>query len=82
MEKLGYKVIPSGEDDDKTKEEPKFTGGYIVQTYGSHTAFAIDAIQLELGSHLRAKDKYEATAKDLAEAVRAFYETYLADAKP
>jgi N-formylglutamate amidohydrolase len=82
MERLGYKVIPSGEDDDKTKEEPKFTGGHIVQTYGSHTAFAIDAIQLELGSNLRAKDKLDATAKDLADSVRAFYETYLKDAKP
>jgi N-formylglutamate amidohydrolase len=81
MEKLGYKVIPSAADDDATKEEPKFTGGYIVQTYGSHTAFAIDAIQVELGSQFRAKDRCEATAKDLADAVALFYETYLADAK-
>jgi hypothetical protein len=77
MERLGYKVMPSGKDDDKTREEPKFTGGHIVGTYGSHTDYGIDAIQLEFGSTFRAKDKYAATAKDLADAVRVFYETYL-----
>ena len=77
MEKLGYKVLPAGDADDKTKEEPKFTGGHIVGTYGSHTAYAIDAMQLELGTNLRAKDKYADTAKDLAEAVRVFYDAYL-----
>lgn len=77
MEKLGYKVLPAGDADDKTKEEPKFTGGHIVGTYGSHTAYAIDAIQLELGTFLRDKERYAATAKDLAEAVRVFYDAYL-----
>ncbi|QJW96357.1 N-formylglutamate amidohydrolase [Frigoriglobus tundricola] len=81
MEKLGYKIIPPGDADDKTKEESKFTGGHIVSTYGSHTGYAIDAIQLELGSYLRAKDTYATTAKDLTDAIRAFYETYLKDAK-
>ncbi len=81
MEKLGYKVIPSMEDDDKTKEEPKFTGGHIVGTYGSHTPYGIDAIQLELGTFLRDKEKNATTAKDLADAVRVFYEAYLKDAK-
>jgi N-formylglutamate amidohydrolase len=81
MEKLGYKVLPPGDADEKAKEEPKFTGGHIVGTYGSHTSYAIDAIQLELGSDLRAKDRYAATAKDLAAAVRAFHDAYLADAK-
>jgi N-formylglutamate amidohydrolase len=81
MERLGYKVIPSAEDPDEAKEEPKFTGGYIVQIYGSHTAFAIDAIQVEIGSHFRAKDKYETTAKDLADALATFHDLYLKDAK-
>ncbi len=81
MEKLGYKIIPPGDADEKTKEESKFTGGHIVSTYGSHTGYAIDAIQLELGSYLRAKDKYATTAKDLTAAIRAFYETYLKDSK-
>lgn len=81
MEKLGYTVIPSGDGDDKAKEDSRFTGGHIVQTYGSHTNYAIDAIQVELGSQLRAKDKLATTAKDLADAVRMFHEAYLKDAK-
>jgi N-formylglutamate amidohydrolase len=81
MEKLGYTVLPASTDDDKAKEMSQFTGGYIVQNYGSHTSYAIDAIQLEFGSNLRTKEKYATTAKDLADAVRVFYETYLKDAK-
>jgi N-formylglutamate amidohydrolase len=77
MERLGYKVMPAGTDDDKAKEASQFTGGHIVGTYGSHTDYGIDAIQLEFGSTLRTKDKYAATAKDLADAVRVFYEAYL-----
>lgn len=81
METLGYKVLPAGDAPLDTKEEAGFTGGHIVGTYGSHTAFAIDAIQLEFGSHLRAKEKVEPLAKDLSEAVRAFYDAYLKDGK-
>jgi N-formylglutamate amidohydrolase len=81
METLGYKVLPAGAAPLDTKEETGFTGGYIVGTYGSHTAYAIDAIQLEFGSHLRAKEKLEPLAKDLCEAVRAFYDAYLKDGK-
>ena len=50
MERIGYKVLPTCDADEKTKEEPKFNGGHIVDTYGSHTGYAIDAIQLEFGS--------------------------------
>jgi N-formylglutamate amidohydrolase len=81
MEQLGYKVLPSSSADDKTKEESKYSGGYIVATYGSHTSYGIDAIQLEFGTFLRDKEKYATTAKDLADAVRVFYETYLKDEK-
>ncbi len=81
LEKLGYKVLPPGDAEETAKEESKFTGGYIVTNYGSHTAFAIDAIQLELGTDLRAKDKYATTAKDLADAVRVFHDAYLKDLK-
>jgi N-formylglutamate amidohydrolase len=81
MEKLGYAIMPASTDDDKAKEEPQFTGAFIVQNYGSHTGYAIDAIQLEFGTHLRTKDKYATTAKDLADAVRTFYDAYLKDAK-
>jgi N-formylglutamate amidohydrolase len=81
MEKFGYKIMPPCDADEKTKEEPKFTGGHIVATYGSHTAYAVDAIQLELGSFLRDKDKYATTAQDLAEAIRVFHDEYLKNLK-
>jgi N-formylglutamate amidohydrolase len=82
----GYKILPSCDADPKTKEESRylFSGGYIVGNYGSHTGYAIDAIQLEFGSYLREKDKdkYAKTAADLAEAVAVFHDEYLKDAKP
>lgn len=81
MEKLGYKVLPAGDADEKTKEEAKYSGGHIVTTYGSHTSYGIDAIQVEIGERLRDKEKYAATAKDLADAVRVFHDTYLKDTK-
>jgi N-formylglutamate amidohydrolase len=79
----GYKILPDCDADEKAKEEPKFNGGHIVQTYGSHTGFAIDAIQLEFGMALRERkpDRLAKTAKDLAEAVEAFHDAYLKNAK-
>jgi hypothetical protein len=76
-------VLPSCDADAKTKEEPKFNGGHIVRTYGSHTGYAIDAIQLEFGTFLRDKDRdrYAKTAKDLAAAVAVFHDEYLKDRK-
>jgi N-formylglutamate amidohydrolase len=81
MEKLGYKVLPPADADETAKEEPQFAGGFIVTNYGSHTAYAIDAIQLEIGTFLREKDRYATTAKDLAEAVRVFHDAYLVGEK-
>jgi N-formylglutamate amidohydrolase len=83
LQQSGYKIIPSCDADLKTKEEPKFSGGFIVGNYGSHTGYGIDAIQLEFGSYLREKDreKYAKTASDLADAVAVFHDEYLKDAK-
>jgi N-formylglutamate amidohydrolase len=83
MQRSGYKVLPNCEADEKTKEEPKFNGGYTVTNYGSHTGYAIDAIQLEFGSYLRdrEKDKYAKTAEDLADAIARFHDEYLTDSK-
>jgi len=83
LQRSGYKILPSCDADEKAKEEPKFTGAYIVSNYGSHTGYAIDAIQLEFGTFLRdkEKDKYATTAKDLADAVALFHDEYLKDAK-
>ncbi|MCS6865682.1 MAG: N-formylglutamate amidohydrolase [Gemmataceae bacterium] len=79
LEYLGYPVIPAGQANEKVKEVPAFAGGYIVQTYGSHTDYGIDAIQLEFGSKFRAKDQYGTTALELADAVSVFYKAYLQD---
>jgi N-formylglutamate amidohydrolase len=81
LARSGYKIVPPCDVDEKTKEEPKFVGGYMVATYGSHTGYAIDAIQLEFGSYLREreKSKYAKTARDLAEAIATFHDAYLKD---
>lgn len=83
LQRMGYRVLPNCDADEKTKEPAKFVGGYIVDTYGSHTGYAIDAIQLEVGSALREreKDRYSRTAKDLATAVAVFHDEYLAGEK-
>ena len=48
-----------------------------MQTYGSHTGYAIDAMQFEFGTHLREKDAYPKTAAALADSVAAFHDAYL-----
>jgi N-formylglutamate amidohydrolase len=84
MERSGYKVRPSGGGADDAREDPKFVGGYIVGTYGSHTGHGIDAIQLEFGTELRRPDRgrLRKTARDLAEAVAVFHDEYLKDPDP
>lgn len=77
LERAGYKVLPRADRPD-AKEEPAFAGGHIVDTYGSHTGYAIDAIQLEFGSNLRDWAALPKTAADLADAVAAFHAEYLA----
>jgi N-formylglutamate amidohydrolase len=83
LQRSGYTIRPSCDADDKVREDPKFTGGYIVGTYGSHTGHAIDAIQLEFGSFLRDKDKDKVvrTAEDLADAIAIFHDAYLKSEK-
>ena len=58
-------------------KEERYVGGYIVQTYGSHHGRGIDAIQLEIGTKLRARSNLEQTATDLAEAIAVFAHAYL-----
>lgn len=70
-----YKVLPANDSTDK--EDPRFNGGYIVQTYGSSKGHAIDAIQLEWGGQARAKTKLDQTATDLASAIKIFAKEYL-----
>ena len=64
----GYKIQPALTGQDR---ETRYTGGYTTRTYGSHRGTKIDAIQLELGSDLRAKANLERTANDLAACGRS-----------
>lgn len=70
----GWKVHPDPFDG---REQSGFTGGYIVQTYGSHQGFGIDAIQLEFGADFRAKDVRVKTAATLTNAVADYSANFL-----
>lgn len=71
----GYKIEPAADE-----RERRYTGGYTTRTYGSHRAGGVDAIQLELGTHLRAKSNLDRTADDLARAIEIFVRAYLPSA--
>ena len=71
---IGYKILP---DLTGQNRETRYTGGFTTRTYGSHQGTKIDAIQLELGSDLRARANLERTANDLAHAIEVFTREYL-----
>lgn len=68
----GYRIMPAGNE-----PELRYIGGHTTQTYGSHRTNGIDAIQLEFGSHLRARANLDKTAADLAAAIAVFAKEYL-----
>ena len=70
----GYKILPDAGVNDR---ESRYSGGHTAQTYGSHGATGIDAIQLEFGTRLRARDNVDRTATDVAAAIRVFAKEYL-----
>jgi N-formylglutamate amidohydrolase len=70
----GYKVYPAVPQPEK---EQRYTGGFIVQTYGSHNREGIDAMQLEFGSALRQRTSLDQTASDVAQALAVFARAYL-----
>ncbi|MBC7820848.1 MAG: N-formylglutamate amidohydrolase [Planctomycetaceae bacterium] len=70
----GWKVHPDPLD---VGEQAAFRGGYIVQTYGSHQGFGIDAIQLEFGSDYRTQDAREKAATTLTNAVAEYATSFL-----
>ncbi|MGE3852968.1 MAG: hypothetical protein AB7K09_14585 [Planctomycetota bacterium] len=72
-----YTVSPPLDADEDAASEDLFDGGYIVQAYGSHQRDGIDAIQLEFGGDLRAKDAVWALAENMAAAIAAFAARYL-----
>ena len=59
------------------KEPPGYDGGYIVQTYGSQTAFGIDAMQLEFGREYRIPEARRQTARVLVDALVQYADKYL-----
>lgn len=77
FEAAGNKVFPTAAAGEKAKEETGYSGGYTVSQYGSHTVYGIDAMQLVVGTKLRADDAVAKTAKDLASATVAFHDAYL-----
>ena len=68
----GYRIMPAA-----NQPESRYTGGHTTQTYGSHRGTGIDAIQLEFGSRLRARDNLKKTAADVAAAIAVFAKEYL-----
>jgi N-formylglutamate amidohydrolase len=74
LERSGYRVIPAN---GTSQREQRYNGGYTTRTYGSHRGTAIDAIQIEFGSNLRARANLERTASDVAGAIVVFAGKYL-----
>jgi N-formylglutamate amidohydrolase len=74
LHKMGYAVMPPVKS---AQRETRYAGGYIVQTYGSHRPDGLDAIQLEIGTKLRARPNLDQTAADLAEAIAVFAREFL-----
>ncbi|MFN5469369.1 MAG: hypothetical protein ACK5ZC_09405 [Pirellulaceae bacterium] len=74
LQQRGWGIFPVPLDG---KEQAGFTGGYIVRTYGSHTPFGLEAIQLEFGADYRSNQEARSkTAEDLADVIIAFLDHY------
>ncbi len=74
MKTQGWTVFP---DPYNGREQPGFTGGFIVRTYGSHQAMGIDAMQLEFGAEYRTKGNRKKIAEQLANAIEEYATLYL-----
>ena len=75
LQVAGYAVLPGAAGE---PEHPAFTGGYTVETYGSHRAHGIDAIQLEIVAELRTDAAARARlATDLANAIASLLPRWL-----
>lgn len=74
LKQRGWKVHPDPLDG---REQSGFTGGYIVQTYGSHRGHGLDAFQLEFGSRYRSAEARSKTAETLTDAIVEYAGEYL-----
>ena len=75
LQAAGYTMLPG---EFGTPEHHAFTGGYTVETYGSHHADGIDAIQLEIVAELRRTETCRARlATELANAIASLLPRWL-----
>ncbi len=80
LETRGWVVYPEMLRDPSVTIEPEqggYTGGFTVQTYGSHRGLPIDAMQLEFGAEYRTKSQRPKTAVTLADALAEYSTRYL-----
>jgi hypothetical protein len=75
VQSKGFKIFPANTPIGNPLEDSRYGGGYTVQTYGSQTPNGVDALQIEVGRHLRADSAFIAA---LSEGIAVFYRTYLA----
>jgi N-formylglutamate amidohydrolase len=73
LKRQGWKVYPDPLDG---REQAGFTGGYIVQSHGSHRPEGLDAVQLEFGADYRIAPNRDRIAQELADAVVEYLEFY------
>jgi N-formylglutamate amidohydrolase len=73
----GFKVHPTKPAE---KEDPSFSGGHVVKTYGGGD-YGIDAIQLEFGWTLATPNTGPDTAEKVAAVIDRFHRLYLVDRK-
>jgi N-formylglutamate amidohydrolase len=71
-------VVPSNRaHPDVLSDETFFEGGHTVATYGSNHKDGVDAVQIEVGSNLRAPGALWKTGDTLAEALSSFARRHL-----
>ena len=76
LKQRGWKVYPDPFDG---REQSGFTGGYIVQSHGSHHPEGLDAVQLEFGVDYRKSTTRDRIADELATAIVAYLQLYVPD---
>jgi N-formylglutamate amidohydrolase len=77
LQAKGHKVHPPNTPMGKPVEDLRLQGSFTIRTYGSHTEQGIDALQVEMGSKLRSPKVMPELARDFAEAITVFHNTYL-----
>jgi N-formylglutamate amidohydrolase/glutamine amidotransferase PdxT len=70
----GFNVIPPI---NSQNPEDLYSGGHTVSTCGSASGGNFDAIQLELGTHLRSVEQRPKTVEKMAHAITAFAKDFL-----